>query len=254
MVYNSAISGAGGAMSILNSAPEIINTLITNNSGDGAINFINSPGSSLQFCDFYENEGDNFVGNIPIGLGIIIDSTIYGYDCDEYFNIFENPVYTGTGNNPYALFENSPCIDSGIQDTTGMNIPLHDIVGNDRIVDGREDGNIFIDMGAYEFEIVGVIQNNIASYNPGLHNFPNPFNPTTVISYQLLGVSKVMLSVYNLKGQWIKTLANEEKTAGEYSVIWDGKDRNNRTVPSGIYFYNLKTDYSENTRKMILMK
>lgn len=85
-------------------------------------------------------------------------------------------------------------------------------------------------------------------------NYPNPFNPTTTISYNLAENSNVELSIYNLKGQKVKTLVNDILTAGENSVIWNGTDENNQPVSSGIYFYKIKTGDFTETKKMILMK
>ena len=80
-------------------------------------------------------------------------------------------------------------------------------------------------------------------------NFPNPFNPETVISYQLPVSSEVMLSVYNVTGQLVETLVNGTLDAGSYSVTLDASD-----FSSGVYFYRLETDNFSDTKKMILMK
>ncbi len=87
-----------------------------------------------------------------------------------------------------------------------------------------------------------------------LCNYPNPFNPLTTINYQLSENCKVELVVYNLKGQRVETLVDETLESGDYSVIWDGKDDNCKSVSSGIYFYKLKTENNEEAKKMILMK
>jgi len=87
-----------------------------------------------------------------------------------------------------------------------------------------------------------------------LENYPNPFNPTTTISYQLPENCNVELIVFNLKGKKVKILVNEKLDYGNHTIIWNGKDDNNKAVSSGIYFYKLKTDNNEETKKMILMK
>ncbi|MCK4653211.1 MAG: T9SS type A sorting domain-containing protein, partial [Candidatus Cloacimonetes bacterium] len=86
-------------------------------------------------------------------------------------------------------------------------------------------------------------------------NYPNPFNPETNISFSLKADSKVVLEIFNIKGQKIRTLVNNNMNAGFYNVVWNGKDNNNRNVASGIYFYKMKAGgrYTS-TRKMILMK
>jgi hypothetical protein len=80
-------------------------------------------------------------------------------------------------------------------------------------------------------------------------NFPNPFNPLTTISFGIADKSNVVLTVFDVIGTEITTLVNEEKEAGKYKVSFDAK-----TLPSGIYFYTLKTNQFIQTRKMILLR
>ena len=83
-----------------------------------------------------------------------------------------------------------------------------------------------------------------------LSNYPNPFNPTTTIYFNLTTESMELI-IYNIKGQQIRqySIFNNQS-----SVIWDGTDNNNQPVGSGIYFYKLKSGDFEKTRKMILLK
>lgn len=82
-----------------------------------------------------------------------------------------------------------------------------------------------------------------------LANYPNPFNPSTAISYQLLSAGNVRLVVYDLLGREVITLVNEKKPAGKYSVKFDGNE-----LTSGIYYCQLITGNSSKTVKMILIK
>jgi len=95
-----------------------------------------------------------------------------------------------------------------------------------------------------------IIDSNILK----IRNHPNPFNPSTTISYHLPEVSRVSLSIYNIKGQLVRALVNDIKSAGEHSVIWDGTDRLNDSVPSGVYLYRLKTKNDSRIKKMILLR
>ena len=86
-------------------------------------------------------------------------------------------------------------------------------------------------------------------------NYPNPFNPETTISFSITEDSeKTELSIYNLKGQKVKTLINSQLSSGQHSVAWNGKDDSDKPVSSGVYLYQLKAGDFEKTRKMILMK
>ena len=68
-------------------------------------------------------------------------------------------------------------------------------------------------------------------------NYPNPFNPETTISYDVAQKGSVTVDIYNLKGQKVKSLVNENKEAGTHSVIWQGDNNQGKQVSSGTYFY-----------------
>jgi len=80
-------------------------------------------------------------------------------------------------------------------------------------------------------------------------NYPNPFNPTTTIKYQIPELSFITLKVYDVLGNYIATLVNEEKQIGSYEVKFDAS-----FLPSGIYFYQLRAGDFAETKKMVLMK
>ena len=88
-----------------------------------------------------------------------------------------------------------------------------------------------------------------------LGNYPNPFNPSTTISYTLANSARTEIVIYNQKGQKIKTLLQAEKSAGQYETVWNGKDQDNNQVTSGIYLYQLQVDGKTVAReKMMLIK
>lgn len=102
------------------------------------------------------------------------------------------------------------------------------------------------------FEVVTEVEENPMSDEKTFtlsNNYPNPFNPVTVINYQLSTVSNVRLSVYDLLGREIMTLVNEIKPAGAYSVSVDGKD-----LTSGVYIYQIQVGNQIQTKKMMLVK
>ncbi len=92
-----------------------------------------------------------------------------------------------------------------------------------------------------------------ATYSLG-QNFPNPFNPTTVIAYGMERKGKINISIFNVLGQHVKTLVDGEVEAGAHQVIWDGADQSGAEVASGVYFYKMTTEKYVETRKMALMR
>jgi subtilisin-like proprotein convertase family protein len=85
-------------------------------------------------------------------------------------------------------------------------------------------------------------------------NYPNPFNPTTTIRYDLREDSKVVLKIYNILGQKIHTLLEENQPAGYHSVIWDGKNSAGIAVTSGLYFIKIVAGDFSQTRKVMMLK
>jgi len=85
-------------------------------------------------------------------------------------------------------------------------------------------------------------------------NVPNPFNEGTLISYSVPQDGHVMLEVYNILGQRVKTLVNGFKSTGPHDVWWDGRDDRGRSVASGIYFYRFTTGKFSESKKMIVIK
>lgn len=86
-----------------------------------------------------------------------------------------------------------------------------------------------------------------------LQNYPNPFNPSTTISFQIPEKSLVRMTVYNPLGQVVKILLDKELNTGEYQIIWDSTNQFGQSVPSGIYFYELRVDEFSKIKKMILL-
>ena len=85
-------------------------------------------------------------------------------------------------------------------------------------------------------------------------NYPNPFNPTTNISYSIPTDGNVELIVYNIRGQKVKKLVKGTQPAGVYNVTWNGKDENGWSVSSGVYFYKLRSSGKTAVKKMLLLK
>lgn len=85
-------------------------------------------------------------------------------------------------------------------------------------------------------------------------NYPNPFNPSTTLSFSLAKAGRASLAIYNLKGQLVKRLVDGELNSGEHKIVWNGMDENNRSVASGMYFYRMESGSYKAVKKMLLMK
>ena len=115
-----------------------------------------------------------------------------------------------------------------------------------------------------DFIIARYFSDNVSIYNPITNisnkiilnqNYPNPFNPSTTIEFSIKNQSDIELTIYNIKGQKIKTLAQNEFAKGRHSIIWNGDDEFNNPVISGIYFYKLEVNGKpEQIRKCILIR
>ena len=85
-------------------------------------------------------------------------------------------------------------------------------------------------------------------------NFPNPFNPSTMIAYQIPEASEVKLAVFSVLGKEIKTLVDQRQAAGAYVVPWDATDNYGNRLTSGVYFYRIQAGHFTEMKKMILVK
>jgi flagellar hook assembly protein FlgD len=87
-----------------------------------------------------------------------------------------------------------------------------------------------------------------------MQNYPNPFNPTTKIAYQIANAVDVKLTIYNVLGQEIIRLVDQNQKAGRYELLWDGRDTNGKLISSGIYFFRLQAGEFVKTHKMTFIK
>ena len=126
-------------------------------------------------------------------------------------------------------------------------------LGNDSVIEaGVDEFRVIADVGATDVPAVG------ASAEPIVfslsQNQPNPFRPATRIEFSLPERAEVDLTVFNVNGQAVRTLAEGLRETGRYHVIWDGRDSRGKKVATGVYFYRLVAGESSLTRKMTVMK
>ena len=215
----------------------IENTIVEGNIGSGGVHFDYSTNGSLTYGDFHNNPNGNFTGTVPFGLGVITGVNANGDSCDVFNNIFLAPLFhSTTGDSAFFLTENSPCIDAGDPAS-----PLD------------PDGTI-ADIGAYYFDQSGtsVLKPDI-SIKPDRHSlltpYPNPFNPSTVISFELRDASFVKLVIYDVQGRVISRLVDGFKPAGIYEAVFDGSE-----LASGVYFARLTVGEFQAAQKLLLIR
>ena len=189
------------------------------------------------------NDGHNW---LPVNKGLtdlyVNDLVVYG----------EN-IILGTGKSsllPGGLFLSSDNGNNWISIYSGLpNNQIQSLLVNDHdLLVGTSAAGVWRRPLS---ELVGVAkeENNLPQNYVLSQNFPNPFNPNTVISYSLPSASNVKLSVYNTIGQTVKVLENGYKNTGNYSVNFNASD-----LPSGIYFYKLEAGQFRQVKKMMIMK
>jgi hypothetical protein len=154
----------------------------------------------------------------------------------------------------YQVYRNGILISDVLQETvfTDSNVPNGSFVYGIEVIytTGSSDIILTDEITITENDNVLTIQ-----YTTQLMaNIPNPFNPFTTIQFELAEAGEVSLEIFNLIGQKVRTLTNEFLPIGKHERIWNGKDNNEQSVASGIYFYKLRIGKYSAYRKMLLMK
>lgn len=186
-------------------------------------------GSHSENCFVRNNLAKSYI----IGEGVTSDHNITIDDYDNFFIDYENKEL--------RLKPGCIAIDAGTPDLA----PGIDIAGTTRPMGQGYD------IGAYEFlPAAGISENKFLPGEFSLsQNYPNPFNPATTIEYFLPKQSFLSVKLFDLLGNEISTLVNEEKTAGSHSIKFNADN-----FPSGVYFYELKTNEIIITKKMMLLR
>ncbi|RLC56817.1 MAG: hypothetical protein DRH89_04850 [Candidatus Cloacimonadota bacterium] len=248
-IGNNSSPGNGGAIRI---GPDGQNTIVNIYN---SILYGDNPGEIYIDNDHSTNPTTINIHHSLIDGGYEGIENVYSWNIVNWMegNLDENPMFDSLGTYPFALLENSPCIDAGTLDLPpGIELPEFDLAGNPRIYGDA------IDMGAYEFQ--GDPQSNdeneiVIPKITQISNYPNPFNPTTTIKLNLAESGKIELVIYNIKGQKVKTLLDAYSSKGHFELIWRGVDDNKKKVASGNYFIKLKVNGEERAvSKCVLLK
>ena len=127
------------------------------------------------------------------------------------------------------------------------------IIINDRLNLGYELKFVIGDEFYVESMLLEILSQIPSEFVLG-KNYPNPFNPITRLNYLLPRRSDVSIRIYNMLGQEIITLLDQEQSYGKYSILWNGLDWSGKQVASGVYFTELKAGNVRRVTKMLLMK
>ncbi len=221
----------GGGIYCGNSNTSIINSIIWQNIPDQILIIDNNSSDTLtvSWSDIQGGEAGivNENSNIIWGAG----------------NIDEDPQFLNTGIYTFQLSSNSPCIDSGDPDTIGLLLPMYDLAGEPRIWNNR------IDMGAYEWNNVGIAEIVFEPTELKVNTYPNPFSYTINIDYELPQDGTVIIKIYNYLGKLVETPVNYTQQKGKQQYIL-----NVSGLPNGIYFIQVRAGQEMVTRKVMKMR
>ena len=247
LAYNNISTHYGGGLAMATSDPELNNLTIVNNycgaGGGGMQNAFNAC-PTLNNCIFWGNHAVyemNETDTLEYYMGSQI--WLWGSDCAPMFNnglvqygldsinaheylpenhynnmLDENPMFVNAHNHDYQLRANSPCINTGVADISGLFIPDTDLAGGPRVVGGR------IDMGCYEFQ--GNDVNEVVANDNTMFVYPNPLNDNAFCVINLAKKTDVVLKLISLDGKEIYHENCGIFDAGEHHISLDGMMKN----------------------------
>ncbi|MDD2563485.1 MAG: choice-of-anchor Q domain-containing protein [Salinivirgaceae bacterium] len=238
---NNSVTFFGGAVTLLASSPSFVNNTVINGKSmyGGGIYFNEGSASMILNCIFWNNRAEAgyshqvFVFDAlstPKFMNGIYEGGVADFGGGEYPGVYldcneEEPLFVETGENPFALLQNSPGVDGGLSDMTGFMMPEVDLAGNPRISNAR------IDMGAFEYQAIG----NIGNINNNRNGLISWYNSATNEICLKIGQPMQLnspLTIVSAKGEIV----------AQYNVLeMDGKRI--ITVPNhlpvGVYFASM---------------
>jgi len=217
---------------------------------------------------FYSHDLDDYISLInPVNLNGAADDVVL-YFWQKYYTEHDNDICSIEASIDGIVWDELAAF-SGINDYWHrVVVSLADYIDNQVYLRFRFVSDETLNDPGWKIDGIkvisseGIASSEIPTVTKLFGNYPNPFNPSTTITFSTTESTERSLAfngnteiiVFNLKGQKVKTLIDESLPAGYHSVIWNGTDDKNKAVASGIYFYKLKTkDYSK-VRKMLLLK
>ena len=255
--FKNKSSVVGSSIFCLDSFPLLINNTITSNQvlledsffSTGSVhNYFSKPISINNIIYF---NSTNYIENLAFSE----QKLYYAYSnnaenfSNENLNIDENPLFVDSS--VYELDSFSPCIDAGLIDLPSL-LPPFDLDGNDRI------NGVSVDIGAFEFgDFVESDNDMINASMIEMNVYPNPFKYSTSISFEHDERIGSEISIYNIKGQFIRKLHPNETSPknGNRIYKWDGLNFQNKKTATGMYLIGIKKNGIKIvTKKCVLIK
>ena len=260
---NASIGGGNynsGAASVWSEASaDFINCTFVNNTaaygsaltigGGGIANSINciywgNSNSQIALDTYNDMGGTLTIGycNVQDGANSIDVSSLSTLNY-SYSNIDQEPQFVNSGTYPYQISDNSPCVNAGTLDTTGLDLPEYDLAGEVRIFENR------VDMGAYEWNtFIGISESITQSSGVNVKIYPNPATTATTIEYELQQLATTQILIYNHLGKQIDVIQLKQ-FPGKQQVAW-----NTTGYADGMYYLRLKANNYVASRKLIVAR
>jgi predicted outer membrane repeat protein len=250
----------GGGMYNLQSSPSLLNVTFGGNTaltGGGAIYYLSSSTdppvtNSIVYGNLAPQVVSTGINKPVFGHSLIEGSggSGGGWDASIGFdggnNIDDDPLFANLPGNDLHLTAGSPAVDAG--DSGAPGLPTTDIDGNPRIV-GAD-----VDMGAYEFDQATAIGDDTPRATALRAIYPNPFNPTVTIAFDVDAERAVSIAIYDVQGKLVRELVAEKRPAGQHVIHWSGTDARGESVASGVYLVRLRSGGRIDVRKVVLLK
>jgi hypothetical protein len=207
------------------------------------------------FLDSRYGEGSVMFSHVMLDNGLD-DINLVGNNYQfTYDNIMSgDPLFLGEGDHPYQLTADSPAINAGTLDIPGYTFGEYDLAGNPRIY-----GNS-IDLGAYEYQYSSVAD-EFQDEKMNVTVYPNPVNLDKrgsefycTISFNLPQQGKLVVEIYNIKGQMVRRLLDVDTPSGEYNIRWNGLNEMGRRVGTGMYFVRIAAAGRETAERVMMIK
>ncbi len=256
LVRNNSCDYDGGGVFLADGSSYLYECTIADNSGAGIYSYFNSFLSLIYSTVIGNYKGVEAYGDIVVensllafnvwsffDTGFTVELSccnVFGHEADDYGtpingmegingNISADPLLCDPGNWDYHVAPDSPCLD--------------DLCGQIGAFGAGECGAVtpVDDQPLQAFGLRG--------------NYPNPFNPSTIISYDLDQDASVMLQVFDITGKLVRTLVDEStQSAGRHDATWNGRDNSGHQVAAGVFLYVLTTPSGRDSGRMALIK